>query len=109
MQGYSFNVTARKNAEEQLRKNRGVFESDPEMQTEDKTPFEGNVSEDITVEALVICLSPADSNPTARETFLRLASRTPELKDCDFFISTRMHNCQHDNSVLVIPVGYLQG
>jgi hypothetical protein len=104
-QGYSLNVTAQKNAEERLRKervrlkamDRGVFESfsfnltksdDPEVQTEDKAMLEGSVSKEILSEALAICPPLANTNPATRDILLRAASRIPEKKDRELFIST---------------------
>ncbi len=104
-QGHSINVTAQKNAEERLRKervrlkvmDRGVFESfsfnltkssDPEVQTSDKAMLEGTVSEEIFGEALRICPPLADANPATREILLRAAARIPEPGDRKLFIST---------------------
>jgi len=104
-QGYSLNVTSQKNAEERLRKervrlktmDRGVFESfsfnltkssDPEIQTADKAMLEGKVSRSILAEGLAICPPLANTNPATREILLRAASRIPEKKDRELFIST---------------------
>jgi two-component system sensor histidine kinase/response regulator len=104
-QGYSLNVTAQKNAEERLRKervrlktmDRGVFESfsfnltksdNPEVQTEDKALLEGSVSKDILNEAISICPPLANTNPATRDILLRAAARIPEKKDRELFIST---------------------
>jgi two-component system sensor histidine kinase/response regulator len=104
-QGYSLNVTAQKNAEERLRKERvrlkamdlGVIESfsfnltkssDPEVQTMDKAMLEGDVSKDIYNEALSICPPLANTNPATRDILLRAASRIPVKKDRELFIST---------------------
>lgn len=104
-QGYSLNVTAQKNAEERLRKervrlkamDRGVFESfsfnltksdDPEVQTEDKAMLEGSVSKDLMNEAIAVCPPLANTNPATRDILLRAASRIPDKKDRQLFIST---------------------
>ena len=104
-QGYSLNVTAQKNAEERLRRERvrlkvmdqGVFESfsfdltktsDPEMQTTDTAMLEGTVSRELLDEALAVCPPLADTNPETREILLRAAARIPEKKDRELFIAT---------------------
>ena len=104
-QGYSLNVTAQKNAEERLRKERvrlktmdsGIFESfsfnlssstDPEVQTADKAMLEGVVDEGLMREALRICPALADTNPATREVLLRAAARIPDPKERKLFIST---------------------
>lgn len=104
-QGYSLNVTSQKVAEERLRKervrlktmDRGVFESfsfnltkssDPEIQTADKSMLAGELSPSILAEALAICPPLVNANPATRDILLRAASRIPEKKDRELFIST---------------------
>ena len=104
-QGYSINVTAQKNAEERLRKERirlkamgsGIFESfsfnltkmsDPDVQTEDKAMLEGTISEELMKEALAVCPQLAHTNPDTRDILLRAAARIPDKRDRKLFIST---------------------
>jgi two-component system sensor histidine kinase/response regulator len=104
-QGYSINVTAQKEAEERLRRERmrlktmdsGIFESfsfnltkvsDPEVQTADTAMLESEVSPQLMKEALEICPQLADTNPDTRDILLRAAARIPERGDRALFIST---------------------
>lgn len=104
-QGYSINVTEKKNAEDRLRRERvrlkalegNTFEafsfnitqnSEPEVQTLDKAMLEGSVDPDIEKEALRISPPIGSANAKTREVLLRAAGRIPDAADRELFIET---------------------
>ena len=104
-QGYSLNITARKNAEDRLQKERirlkslegNVFEafsfnisksSQPNIQTTDEAMLSLTVTDEMLDEAVRVCPPLRDSNPATREILLRAAARIPDRSDRERFIST---------------------
>ena len=102
-QGYSINVTSRKNAEERIRKERvklkslegGIFEAftfnltkgtDPDIQTADSGMTESVTDSSILAEALELCPSLAVSSPATMNILLRAAARIPDAGERKRFI-----------------------
>lgn len=104
VQGYSINVTSRKNAEERIRRERvrlktlegGIFEAFtfnltkgafPDIQTEDTSMLEVKITDEMLREALSVCPQMQESCPTTRELFLRVAARIPNAEERRKFIA----------------------
>ena len=102
-QGYSINVTDKRNAEERLRRERvrlkalegGIFEAfsfnltkknDPDIQTRDTAMLSGEVDKALRETALRLCPALAASNPATLEVLLRAAARIPDSCDRERFI-----------------------
>ena len=102
-QGYSINVTDKRNAEERLRRERvrlkalegGIFEAfsfnltkknDPDIQTRDTAMLSGEVDKALLETALRLCPTLAASNPATLEILLRAAARIPDSCDRERFI-----------------------
>lgn len=105
IQGYSVNVTRRKNAADRIRKERvrqksledNVFEafsfnltqnSQADLITSDKAMLHLAITDTLYKEAVSIAPSLAHTNPATRDVLLRAASRIPDSKDRELFISS---------------------
>ena len=104
-QGYSINISDRKNAEDRLRRERvrlkslegKTFEafsfnvtqnSEAEIETNDEAVLNGPVSDEVVRQALRISPPIGSANAKTREILLRAAGRIPDPRDRELFLET---------------------